>query len=36
MKEKLRSGEYKNKTSFVNDLQLIFDNCRLYNEQQTI
>lgn len=31
MQKKLKGGQYKNKAQFAHDLDLIWDNCLLYN-----
>jgi histone acetyltransferase len=36
MGEKLENGEYANLEQFVDDAQLIFDNCRFYNVEDSI
>ncbi len=34
--EKLKSGKYANLQEFVDDAQLIFDNCRFYNVEDSM
>jgi histone acetyltransferase len=36
MGEKLESGKYANLEEFVDDAQLIFDNCRFYNIEDSM
>jgi Bromodomain len=36
MGEKLESGQYANLEEFVDDAQLIFDNCRFYNVEDSM
>ena len=36
MGEKLESGKYPNLEEFVDDAQLIFDNCRFYNVEESM
>jgi histone acetyltransferase len=36
MEQKLRTGKYENLDAFVEDAQLVFDNCRIYNPDGTI
>ena len=36
MGEKLESGKYGNLEEFVDDAQLIFDNCRYYNVEDSM
>jgi hypothetical protein len=36
MGEKLESGKYANLEEFVDDSQLIFDNCRFYNVEDSM
>ena len=35
MQKKLRSGQYKTKNQFAHDLNLIWDNCLVYNASPT-
>ncbi|CAG0901953.1 unnamed protein product [Darwinula stevensoni] len=35
MKGKLHRGEYKSNVEFLSDIELIFDNCKLYNYETT-
>ncbi|KAF9482179.1 Bromodomain-containing protein [Pholiota conissans] len=36
IQHKIRSNQYKTFDNFVDDVQLVFDNCRLYNPEATI
>jgi hypothetical protein len=36
MGEKLEAGKYANLEEFVDDAQLIFDNCRFYNVEDSM
>jgi histone acetyltransferase len=36
MGEKLENGKYANLEEFVDDAQLIFDNCRFYNVEDSM
>lgn len=36
MREKVLAGEYKNREQYIEDVQLICDNARLYNTKNTI
>lgn len=36
IQDKIKSNKYKTFDSFVDDVQLVFDNCRLYNAENTI
>ncbi|CRG97353.1 bromodomain protein, putative [Plasmodium gallinaceum] len=36
IKSKLKKGQYKSPTEFIKDVQLIFDNCNLYNTSNSL
>jgi len=36
MGEKLKAGKYKSIDAFVEDVQLIIDNCKSYNPESTV
>jgi hypothetical protein len=36
MEHKLATDQYPNLDAFVDDAQLVFDNCRIYNPDETI
>lgn len=36
MEDKLETNQYSNLDAFVEDIQLVFDNCRIYNPDGSI
>lgn len=36
MEQKLQAGQYGDRKMFLDDAQLVFDNCRLYNPADSI
>ena len=36
MEHKLETNQYSNLDAFVDDVQLVFDNCRIYNPEGSI
>lgn len=36
VKKKLKSGKYKTATEFQDDIQLIWDNCKRYNQEGSV
>jgi Transcription factor involved in chromatin remodeling, contains bromodomain len=36
IKKKLKTNKYKNITDFLDDIQLVWNNCKLYNQEGSV
>lgn len=36
LKKKVKNGKYKNNSEFLEDLNLIWDNCKTYNQEGSV